>query len=316
MIKVKFTDNFDKYDAYEPTMDILRKHFGEVIVSEEPDFLFCSVGKGEYLNYNCARIFWTGENIVPDFNMYDYAIGFHYIDFEDRYMRMPLYFFYQDDYKKALIKHKVHGETKDKKFCNFVYSNGGTADPTREKFFDELSKYKQVDSGGRFRNNVGGPVENKYDFQKDYKFSIAFENASVKGYTTEKIIQAFAAGTVPIYFGNPRISEEFNKNAFINYHDFSSMKEVIDKIIEIDNDDKLYDQYINEPIYLEGNKDPFIEYEKFIVDICSQNPDKAIRRCNVCWGEMLQDKKKKYYRINNFIDKRTLVSRVINKIIK
>lgn len=38
------------------------------------------------------RIFYPPpENLVPDFNICDYAIGFHYLDFEDHYFRFPLY---------------------------------------------------------------------------------------------------------------------------------------------------------------------------------------------------------------------------------
>ena len=34
----------------------------------------------------------------------------------------------------------------------------------RLKFIDELNKYKQVDMGGRYKNNVGGPVQKKTEF--------------------------------------------------------------------------------------------------------------------------------------------------------
>lgn len=51
---------------------------------------------------------------------------------------------------------------------------------------DALSQYKLVDSGGRHRNNVGGLVKDKYEFDLSYKFSIAFENSSYQEYLTEK----------------------------------------------------------------------------------------------------------------------------------
>ena len=70
-------------------------------------------------------------------------------------------------------------------------------------FFVKLSKYKQVDSGGRTLNNIGGPVEDKMEFIKDYRFVISFENAEYPGYTTEKIIQPMFVDSIPIYWGNP-----------------------------------------------------------------------------------------------------------------
>ena len=77
-------------------------------------------------------------------------------------------------------------------------------------FFDKLSTYKQVSSGGRFRNNIGGAVADKKAFQADHKFAIAFENTSYDGYCTEKLMEAFAAGTIPIYWGDPNVAKDFN----------------------------------------------------------------------------------------------------------
>lgn len=89
-------------------------------------------------------------------------------------------------------------------------------------------------------------------FQQQYKFSIAFENTSSKGYTTEKLIEAKAAGTIPIYWGNPEIAKEFNTKSFINCHEYENFDEVIEVIKKIDNDDELYLKYLNEPFSLEG----------------------------------------------------------------
>ncbi len=310
-MKVKFTDGFF---AEEQTKIILKELFGEVCVSEDPDFLFCSVGyEANRFKYKCPRIFLTGENAVPDFNCVDYAIGFHYIDFEDRYKRVPLYCFYEEDYNKALNKHLNYLSKDKNKFCNFVYSNNRDAMEERDKFFHLLSEYKMVDSGGRHLNNIGGPVEDKYSFQKQYKFSIAFENASSSGYTTEKILQAFSAGTIPIYYGNPRISEEFNPKAFINCHDYKNFEAVIERIKEIDNDDYLYEEIIKEPIFtdMENKKDPLVEYEEFLKKICSQNPNKAIRRSNDAWGAKTQNEMQLFYRFIKKSEGSSLRSKVV-----
>lgn len=313
-MKVKFTDEFT---AKEQTIKILEEEFGKIEISDNPDFVFCSADYGaEYLNYNCARIFVTGEYIVPDFNCVDYAVGFDDIHFEDRYIRVPLYCFYGEDYELALNKHLDYCGADNKLFCNFVYSNGNTAMKQRDEFYDLLSSYKTVDSGGRYRNNVGGPVDNKRDFQKKYKFSIAFENASVNGYTTEKIIQAFSAGTVPIYYGNPRIAEVFNTKAFINCHDYESFDDVVKKIKELDNNPKLYDEMMRQPVFndMEKNRDPLKEYRNFIINICRQEPEKAIRRSNDCWGARLQKEKKMCYSYLRLMGKNTLKAKIVRRL--
>jgi hypothetical protein len=68
------------------------------------------------------------------------------------------------------------------------------------------------------------------------------------GYTGEKILEGFISGTLPIYWGNPRINEDFNNDSFINLYDFDNEDDVIEKIIEIDRNDTLYMKYFEQPI--------------------------------------------------------------------
>jgi alpha(1,3/1,4) fucosyltransferase len=88
-------------------------------------------------------------------------------------------------------------------FCNFVASNGNC--PERNQFVEKLSKYKKVDCGGKWMNNIGYNVSDKRKFQSTYKFSIAFENdAYRKGYEwyiTEKIMEPMTVNSIPIYKG-------------------------------------------------------------------------------------------------------------------
>ena len=86
----------------------------------------------------------------------------------------------------------------------------------------------------------------KRNFQKDYKFTIAYENNAYRpqwiGYTTEKIMEPMITNSIPIYWGNPRIDLEFNTKSFINSYDFNSEDEMIEHIIELDkNDDKYFE---------------------------------------------------------------------------
>jgi len=53
----------------------------------------------------------------------------------------------------------------------------------------------ELDIFGRAYN----PVDKKIESLKDYMFHVVVENSSVDGYFTEKIIDCFATGTVPIY---------------------------------------------------------------------------------------------------------------------
>ncbi|MGM0900329.1 MAG: glycosyltransferase family 10 domain-containing protein [Bacillota bacterium] len=281
-IKINFTDFWGGFDKSNNIFTNLLKEKYDVIISDDPDYLFYSCFGHDFWHYDhCVKIFYTGENRRPKFYECDYAIGFDYLPNNDRYIRFPLYFLYTEDFMLAKKKHLIsENEIEDKVlFCNFIYSNG-KAHKDREFFFDLLSKYKSVDSGGKFRNNIGYRVNNKLEFQKKYKFSIAFENDTTEGYTTEKIIQAFAAQTIPIYWGNPAISKEFNSNAFINCHDFHSFEDVVKRIEEIDHDKELFRKILKEPIYSEDiNQDEIVKKQllKFLSSIFDTEYDKAFK---------------------------------------
>ena len=143
-----------------------------------------------------------------------------------------------------------------------------------------------MNSGGRYRNNIGEAVKSKLEFQKKHKFVIAFENTSTSGYTTEKIVHAFAAGAVPIYWGNPEIVKEFNPSSFINCHDFGltekgepdAIKKIIEEVKRIDNDDSAYLEMLKTPA--------------FLYNIFDQPTEKAYRRNRFYWGERYERKQK------------------------
>lgn len=186
---------------------LLQKHYEIILTPKNPDYVFYSCMGLEHLNYDGIRIFNTGENIRADFNFCDYGIGFDYMSFEDRYLRYPLYLHYET-MQKTKTKHlHITSEILHKKtrFCTFVVSNG-KADKVRTQFFDFLNQYKHIASGGRYKNNIGEAVKDKYAFLESGKFNIAFENSSTNGYTTEKLFDAFASHTIPIYWGDERIS--------------------------------------------------------------------------------------------------------------
>lgn len=279
-IRVAFAD---QYRGFNPTdnayLDLLKDRYNVIVTDEDPEYLIYSVFGSDHLKYDCVRIFYTGECYTPIFNECDYAIGYDRFSYGDRYIRVPNYAFttFRKNYEAILQRRTFTKEDLAKKtgFCSFVYSNLFAQDK-RGIFFDLLSKYKRVDSGGRYKNNIGGAVKDKTEFQASHKFSIAFENCSFPGYTTEKIVDAFAAYTIPIYYGDPEVAKDFNPKAFINCHDYKDFDEVIEALKKIDNDDELYLSMINEnPVLHPDDPDLFRNFLSYIID---QPCDKAFRR--------------------------------------
>ena len=290
-IKICNHDENNPFSYGHFLISILKKYY-EIEISNDPEYLFYNESTYEYLKYDCVKIFFTGENIHPNFNFCDYAIGFDYIEFGDRFYRLPLYLLatvYQPkeleqaksiDFTKKLSMSKEDLSEKTE-FCSFVYSNY-LADNARKIFFDKLSAYKKINSGGAYLNNIGGKVDNKLEFEMKHKFSIAFENSSRSGYTTEKIVTSLMARTIPIYWGNPDIHKEFNEKRFINCHRYKNFDEVVEKIKEIDNNDDLYLSIINEPITVpEYNFEEIRKnFEIFLRNIFDQ-PLTSAKRANI-----------------------------------
>ena len=61
------------------------------------------------------------------------------------------------------------------------------------------------------------PIEKKADALKDYYFSIAVENSSADNYFTDKILDCFVTGTIPIYWGCPNVFDYFNRDGILYF---------------------------------------------------------------------------------------------------
>ena len=248
---------------------LLRERF-DLEICDSPDFLiFADPGQHQHRVHNCVKIYVAQEVFRPDFRWYDYAFTCHELD-DPRNLRMPFYVMARD--QKSIIRSEENiaeimaGKTR---FCSFVVSNARRRKThKRVEFFHRLCQYKQVDSGGAALNNIGRVIpygmEPKLEFIRPSKFNIAFENNSVPGYTTEKIVDAMMARCVPIYWGNPKIAEEFNPKSFLNYHDFPNEEALIEKIIELDQDDAKYMEYLRQPYFHNNQPNEFYSHKRLL----------------------------------------------------
>jgi hypothetical protein len=62
---------------------------------------------------------------------------------------------------------------------------------------------------------------------KDYMFSVVFENAVYDKYYTEKITDCFATGTIPVYWGTRKVTEDFNEDGIIFFDDIKGDIEIL-----------------------------------------------------------------------------------------
>lgn len=258
-IKLFFTDfwpGFDYEDNYFTRL--LAEDHDIELTADNPDFLIYSVWGTRFERYKCMRIWFTGENIRPDFRQCDWAFSFDHSD-DPRNYRLPLYALF-DDVEKLARPRDIDALINSKTgFCNFLYSNPGPKE--RIEFFRKLSTYKKVDSGGRVMNNLGYRVPDKMEFLSRYKFTLAFENGNYPGYTTEKLFEPLLVGSLPVYWGNELAGLDFNPASFLHRKDFPSDEAMIEHIIEIDRDDALYRKYIEEAPLKDNKVNEYVKKE-------------------------------------------------------
>jgi len=273
--------------------EILKERYN-VEISDNPDYLLVSpLGNPyAYMNYDCVRILFTGEPLTPDFNVFDYAIGFDYMSIldtgeNDRYYRFPLCF---RDVKgmKEVSRGMTRAEAvtalqKKKYFCNFIYGHR-SAKGERESILMALQKYKRIEVAGSFMNNLAGgkvvPYEEKTDFLSICKFTVACESVRYPGFVTEKIVDPFYAHSVPVYYGNPMIEKEFNMEALIHLGSFPTLEEGIEKVIEVDQDDEQYLKMLMAPKLISENylDELYSGLKQFLFQIFDQEKEDAYRR--------------------------------------
>ena len=279
MIKIQFCDFHREYNIKNSIfLDVIKNELQEeYVISEEPDFLIFSCEGTQHLKYkNCVKIFYTNEPVTPNFNECDYAIAYDDIQFGNRYFKRP--YFFNSEYP-APIKLQ-DAELLNRKFCNFVYSNDtrGSGAKLRKQFALELMKYKHIDCPGKVLNNMMDAIQprhndwrkGKHEFIQNYKFTIAFENCSMLGYTTEKLEDPFCAHSVPIYWGNPDVFNYFNKNSFI-YCDGTP-----EGIL----------QTIEQVKFLDTNDNAYLDMRQFLKDIFSNKSKQVENDALNLWSQM------------------------------
>jgi len=162
-----------------------------------------------------------------------------------------------------------------KEFCCFIVSNSSFPKcVVRNTTCLYVSHYyKQVHACGKVLNNIGKiPVEKWYtkehiDFMSKYKFCICFENDDSPMYHTEKIGNAYLAGCIPIYWGSKTALQFFNTKAFLFLEEPTDqgIRNLIQKIIEIDTNEELYQKMRQEPLFEQSTMNSIVENVKNIV---------------------------------------------------
>ena len=225
---------------------------------------------------------FIGENIRPNFVNYNYSLSFDYDSYGNRNCRLPLWYarlawpgFVQKPRKpnshnhgyedlidiKSLLRPRTLDISQKNKFCAMI---AGNPEGLRVILYNSISQYKQVDGyGNMFGNSLR---QSKFDILPEYKFCLCPENSIYDGYVTEKLVDAYAGGTVPIYSGDFSVSADFDNNAFLNYQEDIRMDWLVEHISELDKNIELYRFVYEQPLLKKAPKlDDAIAFVRNIV---------------------------------------------------
>jgi len=191
-------------------------------------------------------VVFSGEAYFRD-RFADFTIDCRFLG-RSNHLRLPLWAY--DALGSSQPKGSPGEIFEPTRFCNFIYSNPRGA--TRNTFFEKLHAKRPVDSLGSLMNNYVEPRlgkrrdadwhSTKIAILRNYRFTIAFENSELPGYTTEKMVDAWMAGSVPIYWGNPAYTIDFPPDSCLSVYAAGSLDRLVEQVLEAENEPERYAQ--------------------------------------------------------------------------
>lgn len=283
-IKVQYSDFWSSFDSLNNGYTrILKRKYEVEIVNESPDLLIYSVFGDTYKTINArTKLFVSGENVLPDFTQCDYSISTVNLKLQGRSLYRS--FAFSSFVLSDLADLSVNEKMSERKFCCFIYSQDrlGVGAVLRAEFAKRLMEYKFVECPGRVLHNTDAPelsVRNAGDWHKskisyinNFKFVIAFENSDNVGYITEKLMDAYKANSVPIYWGSTADLSPFPKESMICAADYPTLDALIERVKEVDANTELYMNILRanplrNPKFIQMIKDENCKYEEFVLRV-------------------------------------------------
>lgn len=210
-----------------------------------------------FSSFACTSTTCIGTTIS---NKYNLGLSFIYYGF-------PLY-------KKLQEPRPIVNKTK---FCICIISND--SESFRKEFIKKLleSTKQSIDCYGKlFKNKSSDIIDNTswynpaiFDIIKEYKFMICMENSQIENYWTEKLVNGYLGNTIPIYWGDPNITDIFNSKSFININTLG-VEKGIERIKELDCNNNLYNMMYCEPAITSNKYDKYYHedyYKNYMTNI-------------------------------------------------
>jgi hypothetical protein len=97
-------------------------------------------------------------------------------------------------------------------------------------------------------------LQNEYNndkqaYLKQFVFNICAENASVKGYVTEKIFQAIEGGTIPIYWGDENPEPNVLNHERVIFWEESRSENILETIEKLYLDEETRKKFLQQSVF-------------------------------------------------------------------
>lgn len=159
---------------------------------------------------------------------------------------------------------KVYSKSK---MTSIIASNKNWAEghKLRHSVVDMHKEYLDV-MGNGYR-----AIESKMEGLKDYRYSVVIENSRVNSYFTEKLMDCFATGVVPIYWGCPKIGNFFDLNGIITFDSVGDLNNILRYLSDEDYKSRMFAVTDNLK-----RTEQYVFFEKYLYEflISSQVKDK------------------------------------------
>lgn len=175
--------------------------------------------------------------------------------------------YYDAATRPLLFDHSRKPRSTQERFC--IYATSNCVD-FREDAADRLTTFGSVYQGGaclgssgtllfnttkkekRRKGTMSAKWAKNYEQFSLYKFCLVMENKNVPGYVTEKILNAFLGGCIPIYYGTTDVFDIFNARAFV-YYNITNPGPALAQIEYLQSNKTAYDEVMSvEPILANG----------------------------------------------------------------
>ncbi len=225
--------------------DVRRCNYGDPHPPPSPeDDVFYTCSELEHaLNHHCrtkTALMLEVRPVVPGF--YEYLeehievfdrVLTHDIELCDR-LGDKAVFFAHGNCTLRRADHKLYDKTRLASFISTPKNLGLPGHALRHSIFERATQQSTPPGQCRIAGttvDLYGAIANrslpyKLESLRNYCFQVAVENCKRDIYFTEKIIDCFVAGTIPIYYGTERIGEHFDLDGILCFSTVDEFEEI------------------------------------------------------------------------------------------